>query len=118
MANTLEAAGAVGVAPGFLLMPAREYAWELKERVEIKLPLQGSIKDLMSNVIGTGGVEVGGEDQFSIFEDGVLQLWEVVRILFVEAKYPSLADDECLNVVALELKGEDVVLYGEIIKSV
>lgn len=107
-----------GIAPGFLLMPAREYSWQLKNKVEIRVPLRGSIKKLLSNIVGAGEIDVGGEDQFSIFEDNVLQLWEIVRILFVQAKYPALADDECLNVVALELIDDEIVLYGEIIKSV
>jgi hypothetical protein len=107
----------VGVAPGFLLLPAREYAWELKKKVEIRLPLKGTI----SGILNKGGtydrVKIAGEDDFSIFEDGVLLLWEAVRVMFAEARYPGLADDECLNVVALEFDGDEVILFGEIIQS-
>ena len=36
-----------GVAPGFLLMPAREYEWERGERVELRVPLEGKFSDFV-----------------------------------------------------------------------
>ncbi len=106
-----------GVAPGFMLASAQNYNWELKDRVEIRLPLRGSIADYLgSGAVDSEGLP-GGEDAFSIFEDDVFQMWEVVRVLFALGKYPQLQTDECLNVVAMELAGEELVLYGQIIRS-
>jgi len=107
-----------GVAPGFLLLPAQDYSWELKQQVEIRIPLSGSVKEVIGNRDLDAGVAIAGEDDFSIFEDNVFQIWEVVRILFAGAKYPDLSSDECLNVVALELDGEELIVYGQIIRSV
>jgi hypothetical protein len=39
-------------------------------------------------------------------------------VLFARAEYPNLADDECFNIVALERDGDELILYGEVIKSV
>jgi hypothetical protein len=110
---------AVGVAPGFLLLPAREYEWELKDRIQIKVPMKGKISDLLGGRELGAGVKIAGEDRFSVMEDGVLLLWEVLRILFAQAQYPALESNGCLNVVAMEFEGNDaVILHGEIIKSV
>jgi hypothetical protein len=108
----------VGVAPGFLLLPAREYEWELKKKVEFRLPLKGSIESTIGKNALMGGIKIAGEDEFSIFEDNVLLLWEIVRVMFAGARYPELESDECLNVVALEFEGDEVIIYGEVIKSV
>lgn len=107
-----------GVAPGFLLLPAREYDWELVAKVEIELPNQGSISDLLSELESQKGLQFPGEDDFCLFEDNVLLLWEVVRVMFVSKNYPDLEDDQCLNVVALEVKEDKIMVYGEIIRSV
>ena len=103
----------VGVAPGFLLLPAREYEWELKNKIELRLPLKGTADDTMPE-----SIKIAGDNEYSIFEDNVLLLWELVRVMFAGAKYPKLEDDECLNVVALEFTEDEVILYGEIIQSI
>ena len=110
-----------GVAPGFLLIPAREYTWELVTRVEIRLPNEGSIRELVGDKDFANGVSFPGNDDFCLFDDRTLLLWEIVRVLFASAKYPQLKDDECLNVVAVEMprvEGEDIVVHGEIIRHV
>jgi len=108
----------VGVAPGFLLLPAREYEWELKKKVEFRLPLKGSIQSVLRKDVLSGDVRIAGEDAFSIFEDNVLLLWETVRVMFASSLYPELESDECLNVVALEFEDDELIVYGEVIKSV
>lgn len=107
-----------GVAPGFLLLPAREYSWELVRRIEVEVPNTGSLQELVGPKEFAPGVTFSGEDSFSVFEDNTLLLWELIRVLFAKAAYPALKDDECLNVVALDFKGDTVVLHGEIIRSV
>jgi len=107
-----------GVAPGFLLMPAREYVWERGERVELRVPLEGKLSDFVEPGALAAGVRIAGEDEFKIYGDNIFLLWEITRILFAKAEYPNLNKDECFNVVALERDGDELVLYGEIIKSV
>lgn len=107
-----------GVAPGFLLMPAREYGWQLDSKIKIELPNEGSVNELVANLESAEGLQFPGDDKFCLFGDNVLLLWEVVRVLFVSKKYPDLADDQCLNVVALEVKDDKIILYGEIIRSI
>lgn len=107
-----------GVAPGFLLLPARDYKWELKNRVEIRVPVEGKISELLEPGALDTGVKIAGDDEFVIFDDGMFSLWETVRVLFATSLYPNLLEDECLNVVALERDGEELVVHGEIIKSV
>ena len=107
-----------GVAPGFLLIPAREYDWELESRVEIRLPNRGFVSEQAKDKPLTEGITFAGDDQFHIFEDNVLLLWEIVKVLFAGANYPHLEDNQCLNVVALEFDGDEVALHGEIIRSV
>jgi hypothetical protein len=109
---------AVGVAPGFLLLPAREYEWELVRRIKICVPLKGKISDYLDESKLSSKVKIAGDDDFSIFEDNLLLLWEVIRVLFAQAQYPALEDGECLNVVALEFTETDVTLCGEVIRSV
>lgn len=107
-----------GVAPGFLLLPAREYSWELVRRIQVEVPNAGSLQELVGSKEFAPGVGFSGDDDFSIFEDNTLLLWELVRVLFAKASYPALQDNECVNVVALEFKGDTIVLHGEIIRSV
>ncbi len=108
-----------GVAPGFLLMPAREYVWERGERVELRVPLEGKLSDFLEPGALAAGVRIAGEDEFKIYDgDDIFLLWEITRVLFAKSKYPNLRDDECLNIVALERDGNELVLYGEIIKSI
>ncbi len=109
---------ATGVAPGFLLLPAREYEWELKKKIEMRLPLKGTIDEIIKKDTMPEGVKIAGDNDFSIFEDKVLLLWEIVRVMFAGTRYPQLEDDECLNVVALEFTEDEVIIYGEVIKSV
>ena len=40
---------ATGVAPGFLLLPAREYEWQLEKKIQIRVPLKGSIQELLND---------------------------------------------------------------------
>lgn len=108
---------AVGVAPGFLLLPAREYSWQLQRKIELRLPLKGSISEILNKDNLPGNVVIGGDDEFNIFEDNVVLLWDIVRLMFAGHRYPYLEDDESLNVVALEFTDTEVVLYGEVIKS-
>lgn len=107
-----------GVAPGFLLLPAREYDWELVTKVEIRVPNEGSIRDLVAHSKVSDDVNFPGADNFTVLGDNLLLLWELTRVLFASTKYPDLKDNECLNVVALEIAGPEIVLYGEVIRSV
>jgi len=107
---------AKGVAPGFILIPAREYEWELCQRVSIQIPNKGEISKFLSENELDSRVKLPGDNEFSIMEDGVLQLWEVVRVLFAKADYPNLKDDECFNVVALEFDDNLITLHGEILR--
>lgn len=109
---------AVGVAPGFLLLPAREYEWELQQKIELRLPLKGTVGEIMKKAGTPDAPAVAGANDYSIFEDNVLLLWELVRVMFAGSKYPKLEDDQCLNVVALEFVDDEIVLYGEVIRSI
>jgi len=108
-----------GVAPGFLLMPAREYVWERGERVELRVPLEGKLSDFIEPGAMAAGVRIAGDDEFKIFGGAnIYLLWEITRVLFARAEYPSLKDDECFNVVALEKDGDELIIYGEVLKNV
>lgn len=109
---------AIGVAPGFLLLPARQYEWELQRKIELSLPLRGKISDILSHDTIPTNVSFAGDDEYNIFEDNLLLLWEIVRVMFAGHRYPWLEDDESLNVVALEFTETDVKIFGEVIKSV
>ncbi len=109
---------ATGVAPGFILLPAREYKWQLKNRIEIRIPIEGKISDFLDSEALSAGVKIAGDDEFAVFGDNIFFLWEIVRVLFAKSEYPSLFENECLNVVALERDGEELVIYGEVIQSV
>lgn len=103
---------------GLVLLPAKEYEWELKGRHVIEVPNTGKISQFLSENELKPGTSIPGDDDFVILDDGLFQLWELVRVLFASAQYPALGEDEYFNVVALE-KGENVIrVHGEIIKSV
>lgn len=102
---------------GLVLLPARDYNWELKGRHTLHIPLRGKISKLLEEHEFSSGVKIAGNDDFSIFEEGVFLLWELVRVLFAEAKYPSLEEDECFNVLALEITNDEVLVHGEVIRS-
>jgi hypothetical protein len=109
-----------GVAPGFLLMPAREYSWELVNRVQIKILNEGKLAEVSKNYELGENLKIQGSDEFLVFDGKLLSFWEIVRVLFAGAQYPSLEDNQCLNVVGLEVDEDDnsIVLHGEIIKYV
>lgn len=107
-----------GVAPGFLLLPAREYEWELVRKLEISIPNKGQLGALVKANSASEQLKFAGEDSFTVFDDGVLSLWEVIRVLFANVKYPDLKDDECFNVFGVEINENDIVLHGEVIRNV
>jgi hypothetical protein len=107
-----------GVAPGFLLLPAREYEWELKDRLKIRVPIEGKISDFLDPDSLASGVKIAGDDTFAVFDDNIFFLWEIVRVLFAKSEYPGLLENECLNVVALEREDDELIIHGEIIQSV
>ena len=110
MANTVK-----GVAPGFILTPAREYEWELRNRISIKIPNEGNISDLLHKEELANGVRIAGEDEFCILSDNTLLLWEIIRVLFAKSEYPNLKEDECFNVLALKFEDGEVILHGEVL---
>lgn len=107
-----------GVAPGFLLLPAREYEWELVRKLEITIPNKGQLEDLVKANSASEQLKFAGEDSFTVFEDGVLSLWEVIRVLFANVRYPDLKDNECFNVFGVEINDDNIVLHGEVIRNV
>jgi len=108
----------VGVAPGLILLPAREYVWELKKRMEIKIPNKGLISEHLQPGELTEGVKIVGEDEFLVFDDNMLSLWEVPRILFAHKLYPQLEINQAFNVTTLEINDNEITIYGEVIESV
>lgn len=103
---------------GLILLPAKEYEWELKGRHTIEVPNTGKITEFLREHELAVGISIPGENEFTIFDDGLFQLWELVRVLFANAQYPALEDGECFNVVALETDEDVIRVHGEIIKSV
>lgn len=103
---------------GLILLPAKEYEWELKGRYAIEVPNTGKIEEFLRDHELEAGTLIPGDNEFSIFSDGVFQLWELVRVLFADAKYPALEEGECFNVVALETDENIIRVHGEIIKLV
>jgi len=110
--------GTVKGISGVVLLPARDYEWELKGRQTLQVPIRGKISDLLKKHELASGVKIAGDDDFSIFEDNVFLLWELVRVLFAHVRYPSLEEDECFNVLALEITEDSVLVHGEVIKAV
>lgn len=103
---------------GLVLLPARDFKWELHGRHTLTVPLKGKISELVTEHELASGVQIAGDDDFSIFEDGIFLVWELVRVLFADAQYPSLKEDECFNVVGLEITDEEVHVHGEVIRAV
>ena len=103
---------------GLILLPAKDYEWELKGRHTIEVPNTGKITEFLRDHELESGTSIPGDNEFSIFSDGVFQLWELVRVLFADAQYPALEAGECFNVVALETDEDVIRVHGEIIKSV
>ncbi len=109
-----------GVAPGFILLPAKEYSWKSVRRIEIRIPLEGKISEMLNESDLATGTTIGGPDEFSAFdEDGTVYLWDIVRVLFADFKYPQLLQGQCLNVVALakDTETNELIVYGEILES-
>lgn len=108
---------------GMVLLPARDYGWELVGRHTIEVPVVGKISDLAPEVPLDPGFSIPGEDEFAIVDGDVFLLWELVRVLFAEAKYPALEVNEYFNVVALEQVSAPegnakLLVHGEIIRAV
>lgn len=103
---------------GLVLLPAKDYEWELKGRHTIEVPNTGKITEFFRDHELEAGTSIPGVDAFNIFSDDVFQLWELVRVLFANAQYPALEEGECFNVLSLEKAGDVIKVHGEIIKSV
>ncbi len=107
-----------GISPGLILLPAREYVWSLKKRLEIKIPNEGLISDHIRPEELAKGVRITGKDNFLVFEDNLLSLWEIPRILFAHRLYPQLEANQAFNITTLEISDDKIIIYGEIIESV
>ncbi len=108
----------VGISPGLILLPAREYVWELKKRVEIKIPNEGLISEHLQPEELAEGVKIVGDDAFIVFDDNMLSLWEIPRILFAHKLYPQLEAKQAFNVTTLAVSDGEITIYGEVIESV
>ncbi|KKN15291.1 hypothetical protein LCGC14_0987500 [marine sediment metagenome] len=108
----------VGISPGLILLPAREYVWELKKRVEIKIPNEGLISEHLQPEELAEGVKIVGDDAFIVFDDNMLSLWEIPRILFAHKLYPQLEANQAFNVTTLAVSDSEITIYGEVIESV
>jgi len=108
----------VGISPGLILLPAREYVWELKNRVEIKIPNEGLISEHLQSDELSEGVKIVGDDAFLVFDDNMLSLWEIPRILFARKLYPQLEANQAFNVTTLAVSDSEITIYGEVIESV
>lgn len=107
-----------GVAPGFILLPAREYEFTLEQRVEIRIPIQGKISNFLKEDTLATGVKLVGDDDFSVFNDNIFFLWEIIRVLFATSKYPNLQDNQYMNIVALQRKETELIINGEILNRI
>ena len=103
---------------GMILLPAKEYEWELKSRHTIEVPNSGKISEFLNEHELAIGTSIPGDDEFTVNDDGLFQVWELVRVLFASAQYPALEDGECFNVVAVEMDEDVIRVHGEVIKSV
>ena len=109
---------------GLVLLPAKDYEWELRGKHTIEVPMEGEISSLLKPKEFHADY-LGGEDEFCIYDsdDKTFLMWELVRVLFATAQYPSLAADEYFNIVAIENiiagdAGGVVRIHGEVIKRV
>lgn len=103
---------------GLVLLPARDYEWELISRQSLEVPKEGKISELLNDKELASGVKIPGDDEFSIFEDNLFLFWELTRVLFSKGNYPDLKDGQFFNALAVEIKENSIMLHGEILKLV
>lgn len=108
----------VGMAPGLLLLPAQKCTWELKDKLEIRIPNEGSIDEVLGATKLEQGVKIPGEDSFLISEPGFVYLWQIVRVLFAKNLYPKLKNNQVFHITTLQVEEEELVLYGEVIENI
>jgi len=105
--------------PGFLLIPAREHEWVVEQDdIEIVLPKEGLISALLDKEALASGLKIPGSDAFSLFTDDAAFLYNVPRVLFALSKYPQLEDNQAFCVYGIDFEGDEIALYGAIIRFV
>jgi len=103
--------------PSFLLIPAREHEWTVdNERVQISVPKEGLISELLAKEALVEDIKIPGDDEFSIRDAGVFYMYELPRVLFALGKYPQLEDNQAFNVYAIEEVEENIIIHGAIIR--
>jgi len=108
----------VGMAPGLLLLPAQELVWELKNKLEIRIPNEGFVSQLLESTKLEDGVTIPGDDSFLISEPGFVYLWQIVRILFAKNLYPKLENNQVFHITTLQIEDNELVLHGEVIEHI
>jgi hypothetical protein len=114
-----EETNAIKGTPSLLLIPAREHSWAIdNESVQISIPKEGLLSEILKSDTLADGVKIPGDDDFAIIEDKVVYLYQIPRVLFALSKYPQLEDNQAFTLYAIEETDNSVILHGAIIRFV
>lgn len=96
--------------PTMALLPAKNYNFDLLSDVfEITIPAKGRYVDIDSEFFS----EDDGE--FCVYEEGVLNMSMITKVLFSTSKYPELVEGQLFCPTDLKLSEDQITVYGQVL---
>jgi hypothetical protein len=105
---------AVQGTPPAALFPAKNYVMELQgQQHMIKVPRKGKYSDLDPDFFGDNA----GEFRVTRADGMAIDMNMLSRILFATKQYPDLGFDQFFVINTIAVKGEDVIVVGQVIRA-
>ena len=98
--------------PSALLLPARDYEFNVYDTYKLIIPKNGKYHDLAPEIFD----ENSGE--FHLFKDGVLHVPAITRVLLACNKYPDLKSNQALAILSIQELENTVAVFVSLVEFI
>lgn len=100
--------------PSIGFLPVRQYTFKVStDSYKLTLPNKGTFKELDPEFF-----KDIQDESFEIFQDNVLQLSMLTKVLFAAKQYPELQASQVFCPISIELAGDVVNVFGQVVEFV
>ena len=111
LANWAEDSKQVGT-PTMVLLPARNYYFQVTGQHKITLPRKGTYAELEPGYFS----ESDGEFNLLDSENSIMYLPAISKVLFATKQYPNLKPNQLFAPIAVKYEEEEVHIYGQLVE--
>lgn len=96
-------------APTMGLLPARNRKFTLSEVASVEVPIKGKFSDLDSEYFKNNDTE------FSLYDNGILNVSSISKILFSAGKYPALEPTQMFCPISFVISDKTILIIGQVV---